>query len=153
MRADRLATEPMRSIGQTARESGVSAKMIRHYESIGLLPPARRTDANYRAYSDADLHTLRFIHRARGFGFSLDDIAQLLDLWRDRARPSANVKALAERHIDALRDKVQAMQAMIATLGGLVNACHGDHRPECPILDDLAAGCHQPLPTDRTARR
>jgi MerR family copper efflux transcriptional regulator len=137
------------NIGEAAHATGVSAKMIRHYESIGLLPPAQRTDANYRVYTEADLHTLHFVRRARSLGFSLEDIGTLLDLWRNRERPSAKVKALATRHMQALQRKVAEMQSMIATLTHLAHACHGDERPDCPILEDLAApppatiaGCH-----------
>lgn len=126
-----------KTIGAAARESGVSAKMIRHYESLGLLAPAPRSDGNYRLFSDDDIHTLRFIHRARGLGFSLEDVGRLLDLWRDRERPSADVKALAMRHVGALRAKVRELEAMIGTLDGLARRCHGDNRPQCPILDDL----------------
>ena len=129
-----------KTIGAAARESGVSAKMIRHYESLGLLAPAPRSGGNYRLFSDDDIHTLRFIHRARSLGFSLDDVGRLLDLWRDRDRPSADVKALATRHVAALRAKVRELEAMIGTLDGLARRCHGDDRPECPILEDLGEG-------------
>jgi MerR family transcriptional regulator, copper efflux regulator len=128
------------NIGQAAAASGVSAKMIRHYEAIGLLPAAVRSDAGYRRYDDAALHTLRFIRRARDLGFGLDEIAQLLALWRDRSRASAEVKALAARHVADLSERIERMQAMRRTLQHLVGACHGDDRPDCPILDDLGAG-------------
>ena len=127
------------NIGQAAAASGVSAKMIRHYEAIGLLPAAERSDAGYRRYDDAALHTLRFIRRARDLGFGLDEIAQLLALWRDRSRASAEVKALAARHVADLSERIERMQAMRRTLQHLVGACHGDDRPDCPILDDLGA--------------
>jgi MerR family transcriptional regulator, copper efflux regulator len=127
------------NIGQAAAASGVSAKMIRHYEAIGLLPAAVRSDAGYRRYDDAALHTLRFIRRARDLGFGLDEIAQLLALWRDRSRASAEVKALAARHVADLSERIERMQAMRRTLQHLVGACHGDDRPDCPILDDLGA--------------
>ena len=127
------------NIGQAAAASGVSAKMIRHYEGIGLLPAAERSDAGYRRYDDAALHTLRFIRRARDLGFGLDEIAQLLALWRDRSRASAEVKALAARHVADLSERIERMQAMRRTLQHLVGACHGDDRPDCPILDDLGA--------------
>jgi Cu(I)-responsive transcriptional regulator len=127
------------NIGQAAAASGVSAKMIRHYEAIGLLPAAERSDAGYRRYDDAALHTLRFIRRARDLGFGLDEIAQLLALWRDRSRASAEVKALAARHVADLGERIERMQAMRRTLQHLVGACHGDDRPDCPILDDLGA--------------
>ena len=127
------------NIGQAAAASGVSAKMIRHYEAIGLLPAAERSDAGYRRYDDAALHTLRFIRRARDLGFGLDEIAQLLALWRDRSRASGEVKALAARHVADLSERIERMQAMRRTLQHLVGACHGDDRPDCPILDDLGA--------------
>lgn len=125
-------------IGQAAAETGVSAKMIRYYESIGLLPAAQRTEAGYRVYSAADLHTLRFIRRARDLGFSMEAIAELLALWRDRSRHSADVKRLAEAQISALTEKIAAMQAMVGTLSHLAHCCHGDARPDCPILEELA---------------
>lgn len=125
-------------IGQAAVATGVSAKMIRYYESVGLLPAAQRTEAGYRVYSDADLHTLRFIRRARDLGFSLEAIAELLALWRDRSRQSADVKRLAEAQIASLTEKISAMQAMVGTLSHLAHCCHGDARPECPILAELA---------------
>jgi Cu(I)-responsive transcriptional regulator len=125
------------NIGQASAATGVSAKMIRHYESIGLLPAAARTEAGYRRYDDAVLHTLRFIRRARDLGFGLDEIAQLLALWADRGRASAEVKALAARHVADLAERIERMQAMQRTLQHLVGACHGDGRPDCPILDDL----------------
>ena len=129
----------MLNIGQAARACGVSAKMIRHYEQVGLLPAARRTGAGYRQYDDVDLHTLRFIRQSRDLGFSIPEIAQLLGLWRDRQRPSRKVKALAEQHIDELDRKLRELQAMKATLEHLVHCCHGDDRPECPIIESLAA--------------
>lgn len=125
-------------IGQAAAASGVSAKMIRHYESVGLLPAARRTGSGYRQYGEVEVHTLRFIRHARDLGFSIHEIGELLNLWRNRRRPSRLVKALAEQHIDALERKVQDLQAMKSTLEHLVHCCHGDERPECPILDGLA---------------
>jgi MerR family transcriptional regulator, copper efflux regulator len=131
--------ETTMNIGQAAAASGVSAKMIRHYEAIGLLPAAARTDAGYRRYDEPTLHTLRFIRRARDLGFGLDEIAQLLALWHDRSRASAEVKALAARHVADLGARIDRMQAMRRTLQHLVGACHGDARPDCPILDDLGA--------------
>jgi Cu(I)-responsive transcriptional regulator len=127
------------NIGEAAKSSGVSAKMIRHYEAIGLLPPARRTDAGYRLYGEQDVRVLQFIHRARALGFSLEQIANLLALWRDRGRASADVRRLAETHIDALERKIAELQAMKRTLQALAHSCHGDQRSDCPILDDLAA--------------
>jgi Cu(I)-responsive transcriptional regulator len=131
--------EGLHNIGEAADLSGLSAKMIRHYEAIGLIAPATRTFANYRVYSDTDLHRLRFIKRARTLGFSLDHIQALLDLWGNPRRASAKVKALARAHADELERKVLEMQAMQRTLEDLALHCHGDERPTCPILDDLAA--------------
>ncbi|MGG7603489.1 Cu(I)-responsive transcriptional regulator [Massilia sp. BKSP1R2A-1] len=127
------------TIGDAAKASGVSAKMIRHYESIGLIDAARRTDSGYRLYSDQDVHVLRFVHRARELGFSLEQIGVLLSLWQDKSRASADVRALARSHITALDRKIAEMQAMRRTLESLAASCHGDARSDCPILDDLAA--------------
>ena len=127
------------NIGEAAAATGVSAKMIRQYERDGLIPPAQRTFAGYRLYNDADLHRLRFIKRARLLGFPMQQIGVLLDLWNDRARSSADVKALALRHAADLQDRIAEMQAMQRTLEDLARRCHGDGRPECPILDGLAA--------------
>lgn len=126
------------TIGQAAKSSAVSAKMIRHYESIGLLPKAQRTESGYRLYDGNDVHTLRFIQRARSLGFPLETIRTLLALWRNRRRSSAQVKELALHHVDDLERKIAEMQAMARTLKHLAHHCHGDDRPECPILDDLA---------------
>ncbi|NAZ36941.1 MerR family DNA-binding protein [Rubellimicrobium sp. CFH 75288] len=114
--------------------------MIRHYEALGLLPPAPRRPSGYREYDEADLHRLRFIRRARDLGFTLDGIADLLALWDDRTRASADVKALALAHVAELRRRAEAIAGMIATLERLAATCHGDDRPDCPILEDLAAG-------------
>ncbi|HEX5371123.1 MAG TPA: Cu(I)-responsive transcriptional regulator [Aquabacterium sp.] len=127
------------NIGDAAKASGVSAKMIRHYESVGLFPGALRTDAGYRQYTDKEVSTLRFIRQARDLGFSLDQIRELLGLWLDRRRPSRQVKALAQAHLQELNQKLQELLAMKATLEHLVHCCHGDDRPDCPILDILAA--------------
>lgn len=127
------------NIGDAARASGVSAKMIRHYESIGLIGAARRTDAGYRVYSAQDVQVLQFIHRARALGFSLDQIRDLLALWQDKGRASADVRALAREHIGELNRKIAEMEAMRRTLERLAASCHGDSRSDCPILDDLAA--------------
>lgn len=127
------------NIGDAARASGVSAKMIRHYESIGLIPAAGRTFAGYRIYSDADLHRMRFIRRARSLGFSIKQIEALLGLWDDRQRASAEVKKLARAHAEDLAVRIREMQAMQRTLEDLASRCHGNDRPDCPILDDLAA--------------
>lgn len=126
------------TIGRAASVSGVSAKMIRHYEAIGLIPKADRTTSNYRTYGASDIHTLHFIQRARALGFSMKQIATLVSLWRDRARPSASVQRLAKEHIAELQAKIAAMQSMVRTLSALAHACRGDARPDCPILDDLA---------------
>ena len=128
------------NIGQAAVASGVSAKMLRHYEAIGLMPKAKRTSSNYRHYTVGDVHTLRFIRTARDLGFSIDDIRALLALWRDRARPSREVKRLAVRHAGELRTRIAELEAMLASLEHLAKHCHGDERPECPILDGLEAG-------------
>jgi Cu(I)-responsive transcriptional regulator len=126
------------TIGQAAKSSAVSAKMIRHYESIGLLPKAQRTEAGYRLYDENDVHTLRFIQRARSLGFPLETIRTLLALWRNRRRSSGQVKDLALKHVADLERKIAEMQAMVRTLKHLAHNCHGDERPDCPILDDLA---------------
>ena len=126
------------NIGQAAKASGVSAKMIRHYESIGLVAPAARTEAGYRLYGARDLHTLQFVRHARDLGFSLAQIGELIGLWQDRSRPSRQVKALAQAHIRALEQKAAELLTMKATLAQLVQCCHGDDRPECPILETLA---------------
>ncbi len=127
-------------IGTAALRSGVSAKMLRHYESLGLLGRVVRTDGGYRQYSEADVHTLRFIKRARELGFAMAEIAELVDLWRNRRRASVNVKRIAQKHVDDLATRIAAMQAMQRTLQNLLQHCQGDERPDCPILDDLA-GC------------
>jgi Cu(I)-responsive transcriptional regulator len=126
------------NIGEAAKASGVSAKMIRHYESIGLLAPARRTQAGYRLYGAADVRVLQFIHRGRALGFSLDQVGDLLALWQDQGRASADVRALARRHIDELDRKIAGLESMKRTLVALAASCHGDARSDCPILDDLA---------------
>ncbi len=133
-----IATTAM-NIGEAASASGVSAKMIRHYESIGLIGAARRTDAGYRVYARQDVQVLQFIHRARMLGFSLDQIRELLALWQDKGRASADVRALARAHIAELNRKIAEMEAMRRTLERLAASCHGDSRSDCPILDDLAA--------------
>jgi Cu(I)-responsive transcriptional regulator len=128
----------MHNIGEAADLTGVSAKMIRHYESIGLIPPAGRTFAGYRIYTDNDLHRIRFIKRARTLGFSIRQIEELLALWDDRSRASASVKKLALAHAGELAAKIREMEAMQRTLLQLAQRCHGNARPDCPILDDLA---------------
>jgi MerR family copper efflux transcriptional regulator len=128
------------SIGAAARASGVSAKMIRHYESIGLLPRAQRSNGNYRLYAPQDVHILRFIQRARSLGFPLETIRELLALWRNRQRSSAQVKKLALGHVAGLEAKIAEMQEMAVALRHLAQNCHGDDRPDCPILEGLAKG-------------
>ena len=133
------------NIGDAATRSGVSAKMIRHYEAMGLIPKARRTVAGYRNYAESDVHTLRFIARARDLGFSMRQIADLLGLWQNRRRRSNEVKALALAHIAEMEVRIAEAQAMKATLEHLVHCCHGDERPRCPILDNLA-DAEEPVP-------
>ncbi len=127
------------NIGQAAAASRVSAKMIRHYEAIGLIDPAPRTGSGYRVYSQSDVHTLAFIRRARDLGFSIEQIRDLLALWRDQDRASADVKRIALGHVEALRAKMDELQGVIDTLVHLAEHCHGDDRPDCPILHELAA--------------
>jgi Cu(I)-responsive transcriptional regulator len=125
-------------IGRASTASGVSVKMIRHYEAVGLLPNVARTFANYRVYGPNDVHILRFIRRARDLGFSMDEIKELLGLWQNKSRSSAAVKKVAGRHIDELKRKLAELKAMVDTLEHLTHHCHGDERPDCPILDDLS---------------
>ena len=129
---------PTLNIGEASRASGISAKMIRHYEEIGLIPRPGRTASGYRLYGEHDVHRLRFVRRARDLGFSMDEIGKLLGLWNNRRRASADVKRLALKHIEDLDKRIAEMQAMRRTLMELVHNCHGDNRPDCPILDDLA---------------
>jgi MerR family copper efflux transcriptional regulator len=128
------------NIGQAAARSGVSAKMVRHYESLGLLPEVGRTDAGYRQYTENNVHTLRFIRRARDLGFSMAEIAELLKLWQNKGRASADVKRIALDHAADLHRRIEEMTAMKRTLERLADCCHGDHRPDCPILDELGSG-------------
>lgn len=128
------------NIGQAAKRSGLSAKMIRYYEATGLLQAAHRSDSGYRMYDADDLHTLAFIKRSRDLGFSLEEVGKLLALWQDRQRASADVKALARQHIVGLNQKISELAALRDTLQDLVEHCHGDHRPDCPILKDLESG-------------
>lgn len=128
----------MLQIGEAAAESGVSAKMIRYYEQIDLVPSAKRRDSGYRLYGQNDVHRLRFIHRARELGFSVERIRELLRLWHDRKRPSRDVKKLALDHVAEMEAQIERMQGMVATLKHLAKSCDGDHRPHCPILLDLA---------------
>lgn len=126
------------NIGLAAKASGISTKMIRHYEEVGLLPAASRTFSGYRTYNHQDVHMLRFIRHARDLGFSIKQIGDLLSLWRDKNRPSSKVKSLASEHIEMLNQKIQELNNMKAALMRLVSCCHGDERPDCPILDELA---------------
>lgn len=128
------------NIGEASKASGVSAKMIRYYESTGLIPAAGRTGSGYRVYSDTEVQILRFIRRSRDLGFPVEKIEELLALWRDRSRQSGDVKRLALEQIDGLERKISEMQAMMETLQQLADACCGDHRPDCPILADLGNG-------------
>jgi len=126
------------NIGQAANASGVSAKMIRYYESIGLIPKIVRTESGYRVYGDHDVHTLRFIRRARDLGFSVEQIADLVSLWQDRERASKDVKTIALEHVGVLERKIKELQEMASTLKHLARTCHGDGRPQCPIIEELA---------------
>lgn len=139
------------NIGQASNASGVSVKMIRYYESIKLIDPPLRTESGYRIYSDSQVHALRFISQARDLGFSVEQMGDLLELWRDRTRASADVKAIALQHIEALQLKVRALEAMSDTLVHLVEHCHGDDRPDCPILEGFATAA-APAPKKRRPR-
>ena len=125
------------NIGEAAAASGVSAKMIRYYESVGLLPAANRSGSGYRKFDGNDIHRLRFVRRARDFGFAMDQIDALLALWADRGRPSKDVKKIALAHVAELDVKISHLQGLRDTLKHLADCCHGDRRPECPILEDL----------------
>lgn len=127
------------NIGIAARASGVSAKMIRYYESTGLIPKAGRTESGYRDYSDKDVHKLRFVRRARDLGFSVEQIGGLLRLWEDRTRASADVKRMALSHVEVLRERAQQLEEMASALIHLADHCAGDDRPDCPIIEELAA--------------
>ena len=141
------------TVGEAARLTGVSAKMIRWYEARGLLPPAPRTAAGYRRYGEAEIRTLHFVRRARDLGFDVEAIAGLLALWSDRERPSAAVKAIAQARIAELRRRIMALEGMARSLERLSEDCCGDERPDCPILDDLAAGTTPPVRGTKPARR
>lgn len=143
----------MMNIGEAAKASGVSAKMIRHYEEVGLIPAAARSESGYRLYSEADVHTLRFVRHARDLGFSIPVIGELVGLWQNRRRSSRVVRAVAQAHIQDLEQKAKDILAMKATLEHLVHCCNGDDRPDCPIIDTLAAQAapHQAESTE-TAR-
>ena len=139
-------------IGSAAEASGVSAKMIRHYEAIGLITSGARRTNNYRDYDRRDVHELRFIRSARDLGFSLDEIRALLGLWRDRTRKSADVKALAASHLEDIERRLEALQSLAGTLRHLVDSCHGDRRPDCPILESLGDGKAPSPERSRTGR-
>ena len=136
------------NIGAAARASGVPAKTIRYYEEIGLIDAAARSGGNYRIYGDNEVQTLRFIQRARSLGFSVGEVAELLALWRDKSRSSRQVKALASRHLQDIDGKIAALMTMRDTLKELIERCHGDARPDCPILTDLAGQDDAPTPGD-----
>ena len=141
------------NIGQASKSSGVSTKMIRYYESVGLISPADRTDSNYRSFSERDVNELRFIKRARNLGFSVEEITHLLSLWRDRSRPSREVKAIAKKHVEDLDGRIAELQAMADTLRHLAHCCAGDDRPDCPILADLSANAEPAEPREKPTRR
>lgn len=128
------------NISAVSERSGVNPKTIRYYESIGLMPSTRRQANGYRSYSEADVHVLNFVKRARSLGFSIEEVGELLSLWRNRRRNSATVKALAGRHLEALNQKIEELEAMRRTLARLIEHCPGDERPMCPILDELETG-------------
>ena len=136
---DTAITAQRFNIGEAAARSGVSAKMVRHYESLGLLPKVARTESGYRQYGDREIHTLRFIRRARDLGFSMAEIAELLKLWQNRRRASADVKRIALAHAADLERRMAEMEQMKRSLQHLAHCCRGDDRPECPILDELAS--------------
>mgnify|MGYP000871533064 CR=1 FL=1 len=139
------------NIGEAARQSDVSAKMVRHYESLGLLPSVDRTDSGYRQYTDKEVHTLRFIKRSRDLGFSMAEIAELLKLWQNRRRSSSDVRKIALKHVADLNERMSEMEAMKRALETLIHCCHGDNRPDCPILDQL--GEVQKVPASVRTRR
>lgn len=140
------------NIGEAARLSGVSAKMVRHYESLGLLPQVSRTESGYRQYGPAEVHTLRFIRRARELGFSMPEIAGLLKLWQNRRRASADVKRIAQAHVADLDRRIAEMTSMRRTLETLMHCCQGDERPDCPILDELADPARPAAPSGPARR-
>jgi MerR family copper efflux transcriptional regulator len=140
-------------IGEASRRSGVSAKMIRYYESIGLLAKAARRDNTYRDFDERDLHDLHFIKRSRTLGFSIEEIARLLDLWRTADRPSREVKAITGAHIADLEARIAEMQSMVSALRHLAQRCEGDDRPECPILEDLGGMLTNPKTAPASMRR
>lgn len=141
------------NIGRASAESGISAKMIRYYESIGLIPAASRSDGGYREYSDNDVHTLRFIRRARDLGFTVEQMIELLALWRDRKRASADVKRIALKHVEELERKARELREMSSTLKHLADHCKGNERPDCPIINELAEDAAQSTSTVPGLRR
>jgi MerR family copper efflux transcriptional regulator len=126
------------NIGEAAKASGINAKLIRHYESIGIIPKASRSDSGYRVYGETEVNILSFVRRARGLGFSMKEIKKLVSLWRNRSRASRDVKALALEHAKDMELKIEELQSMVKTLRHLARNCHGDDRPECPIIEGLA---------------
>ena len=140
------------NIGEAAEKAGVTPKMVRHYESLGLLPKVHRTESGYRVYGEPEVHTLRFIKRSRDLGFSIPEISELVKLWQDRRRPSSSVKKVASAHLAELDRKIDEMQSMRKTLSHLIHCCHGDDRPECPILEDLGRSI-RPAPEAKAAPR
>ncbi|MCC2680268.1 MAG: cueR [Pseudobdellovibrio sp.] len=126
------------NIGEAAKISGVNSKLIRHYEEIGIIPKASRSESGYRTYAEADVHILSFVKRARNLGFSMKEIKKLVSLWRNKTRASSEVKTLALKHVEEMEKKINELQEMVKTLKHLSKNCHGDGRPDCPILNDLA---------------
>lgn len=126
------------NIGEVAKASGINAKLIRHYESIGIIPKAGRSISGYRIYKESDVHILAFVKRARSLGFSMKEIKKLVSLWRNKTRASSEVRTLALNHVKQLETKISELQSMVDTLKNLSKHCHGDHRPDCPILEGLA---------------
>jgi len=139
------------NIGAAATAAGVPAKTIRYYENVGLIPLARRTGSGYRLYSETDVAMLRFIQRARSLGFSVKDVSGLLELWRDRKRASADVRRVAQRHLADVGQKIDELRTIERTLVDLIERCHGDERPECPILEDLAGTVSEPVTSNNSA--
>lgn len=137
METFKQVSEVRMNIGEVAALSNVNSKMIRRYEELGIIPKAGRSLSGYRMYTENDVHVLRFVKRARELGFSMKDIKQLVSLWRNKNRPSSQVKSIAKKHVDELEKKLAEIQSMLSTLNTLVKHCHGDHRPDCPILDEL----------------
>lgn len=126
------------NIGEAAKISGVNAKLIRHYESIAIIPKANRSEGGYRTYTETDVHILSFVRRSRSLGFSMKEIKRLVSLWRNKSRASSEVKAMATKHVDEMEQKIVELQEMVKTLKHLAKNCHGDGRPDCPILNNLA---------------